>query len=327
MAKAKVPDDEVFEIHRARRTATPQLIGVVGPQFSGKTLSAIMLAAGLVKPGGKVGFLDTENGRGEMYADDPDVLRVLPQSYEVITLHPPFHPKRYISVYRQFERDGFDLVITDSASHAWEGDGGGLDIKEQEGAWNNAKLWNKRMMFALKYASMHNIVCLRMQEKTKIVGQGSNQQYIPLGMQPVCEKSFPYDVSLMFECEGEVDGKPATHLARPKKWPKAMNGLFNNWQPQLLTPEVGRRIREWNETAAAESPMDRLRKRARAAANEGTVEYTAFFNGLNPKAQKALIDDGTHSDNRTIAEMADAESRSDADETPVGEPDGTLKVA
>lgn len=302
--------DEVFEIRDAVRSRTPQIMCVYGPTFSGKTFGALLLAAGLVEPGEKIGFIDTENGRGTMYADDPDIQRAIPQGYKIISLHPPFHPKRYIAANRQLVESGCALVITDSGSHAWEGEGGGLDIKEQDKAWNNAKLWNKRFSAALRYSSAHQIVCLRAQEKTKVIDKKDSptgkQLYIPMGIQPICEKSFPFDLGLTFEVQGEVEGKPATHFAMPRKWPKAMNQLFNNWEPQLLTVDVGRKIREWNNAAGKESHVDVLRKAARAAAYEGMAAYGEYYSKLSPSDKKVIFDTD-HSTNKENAQLIDRE--------------------
>jgi hypothetical protein len=308
-----VYENEVFEVKTAVRHRTPVICSIWGPQFSGKTYSAIMLAAGLVEPGEKVGFIDTENGRGSMYADDPDVRRLLPQGYRVIELHPPFHPMRYIRANQQLVSEGCSLVITDSGSHAWEGDGGAQDIKEEDKGWNNAKLWTKRYKAALVYSPAHQVVCLRAQEKTKVVGTGKDQEYVPLGVQPICEKSFPYDMTVAFEVEGEIDGKPATHLARPKKWVKAMDDLFANWQPQLLTPAVGRRIREWNNGGASEDSTDRLRKNARAAATTGMTAYKSFFGALTAAEKRILTDLGDHETNKRTAEETDNPSHVEPD--------------
>lgn len=293
---------EIFEITAAVRHRVPQIMSIYGVTFSGKTYGALMLAAGLVEEGGKIGFIDTENGRGSMYADDPDVRRVIPQGYQVIELDPPFHPRRYIAALRAFQEAGMDLVITDSGSHAWEGEGGCQDIKEVDKHWANAKLWNKRFSAALRYSPMHHIVCLRAQEKTKIVtGDRGKQEYIPLGILPICEKSFPFDLGLAFSVDGEIDGKLATHLATPVKWPKAMNGLFGQWTPQLLTPGIGRRIREWNESGAPSDTAALLRKQARSVANEGIAPYEKFFRGLS-KANKEILVASDHASNKAIAQ-------------------------
>jgi len=298
---------EVFEIKRAVRHRVPMVIGLYGVQFSGKTFGAFMLAAGLSKPGAKIGFIDTENGRGSAYADDPDVMRAIPQGYSVIELHPPFHPKRYIDALRQFQNAGFDLVIVDSASHAWEGEGGAQDMKEKEKGWVGPKLWSKRLKVALVYSSMDVIVCLRAQDKTKILGSGKNQEYISLGILPICEKTLPFDLSVSIRVEGSVDGKPATHLATPDKWQKGLNGLFEKWTPQLLTPDAGRRIREWNEAGAALPAGETIRKQARLAAELGSAEYEAFYKAL-PPADKKIVFDSTHAENKKIAAKADVDT-------------------
>jgi hypothetical protein len=302
--------EERFEIQVATRRAVPQVMSIYGVQFSGKTLGALFLAAGMVDSGNKskIGFIDTENGRGRMYADDPDVMRLIPQGYHVIELHPPFHPKRYIGAIRTFEEAGYHLVITDSGSHAREGDGGCLDIKEKDKGWANAKLWNKRFMAAIRYSGMHHIVCLRAMEKTKIITVGGKQEYVPLGILPICEKSFPFDLGLSFSVEGEIDGKPATHLARPVKWPKAMNPLFENWQPQLLTSEIGRRIREWNNSAGKADELAQLQNRARLAALEGTAWYREFYNRTLTPTQKKMLTETTHKQNKELAEQTDRDA-------------------
>ena len=146
---AKEPDDnEQFEIKPAIRHAVPQIMSIYGVTFSGKTFGALMVAAGLVEPGELIGMIDTENARGVMYADDPDVRRAIPKEswvngapYVTIELHPPFHPKRYIMANRALERHGCRVIITDSGSHAWEGEGGGLDMKESDKGWKNGLRW------------------------------------------------------------------------------------------------------------------------------------------------------------------------------------------
>ncbi len=302
----KQEESEVFTIRKAVRRATPQLMAIWGPTFSGKTYSALLVAAGLALPGQKIGMIDSENGRGSAFSDDELIRKVMPQGYDVIELDPPFHPKRYIAAIRQFEREGYSIVVTDSASHAWTGEGGGLDMKERDKGWQNAKLWTKRLLAAYCYSPCHHLVCLRAQEKTKIVGSGSGQQYIALGVLPLCEKSFPFDLGLAFSVEGEVDGKAATHLATPIKWPKVMNSLFQNWKPQLLTSEIGRKIRELNDAGADSDLAIRLVKQARSTAEDGIEAYKTFFAALT-KEQKKIVEP-YHADNKLAAETVDRES-------------------
>jgi len=302
-------EQEVFKIQRAVRQRVPQIMCIYGPTFSGKTFGAFLVAAGLVEPGGKIGLLDSENKRGSAYADDPDIMKVIPQGFDIIDLAPPFHPRRYIGGIRTFENAGFDLAIIDSGSHAWDGEGGAQDIKEKEKGWAGAKMWSKRLKNAIIYSQMHIIVCLRAQNKVKIVEEydqrgNKKQKYIPLGMQPICEATLPFDLGVSIRVEGMVDGQPATHLAYPEKYPKGMGWLFDNWNPQLLTPDIGRRIREWNDGGSAMDPAELLQKQARNAAEQGVEEYAKFYLGL-PNAKKKVLSDTTHNENKEIAKRVD----------------------
>src|SRR3954463_11050162 len=124
--------EEEFVIQDAVRHAVPQIISLSGVSGSGKTYSGILLAGGIAGPNGKIGFLDTENGRGSMYADSPGIVSAIPQGYKRIEMSAPFSPKRYIKAIDAFEKAGFNVLVIDSGSHAWEGDGGCSEIAEND---------------------------------------------------------------------------------------------------------------------------------------------------------------------------------------------------
>jgi hypothetical protein len=95
-----------------------------------------------------------------------------------------------------------------------------------------------------------------------------------------------------------------------------MNPLFDRWEPKLLTPAIGRQIREWNERGAQANPMERLAKQARSTAEDGMKAYEAFWGGLT-KEQKTALKDG-HTGNKQVAQEADrlaAEQPPDFDPT------------
>lgn len=290
-----------MQIKKAVRHAVSQIISIAGVSGSGKTYSALLLAAGMAGPSGKIGFIDTENGRGCMYADSPGIMAALPQGYDVIELAAPFHPARYIEAIDAFERDNYNVVVIDSGSHAWEGEGGCTDIAERDkGRWNNAKRENKRLVMRLLYANMHIIVCLRAREKSKIIPKDQSasrkEEVISLGIQPICEKNFPYEMLLSFMVEEK------SHLASVLKCPEGLIGLFQ--QPKMLTRTDGEKIIEWNNKAPEADPSDRLKKRARVAAEDGKDAYASFYKAL-PNAEKKILFDSTHEENKYIAEQAD----------------------
>src|SRR6185369_4310727 len=56
-------------IKKASRTGVKPLIGFYSESGCGKTMSGLLLARGLVGPSGKIVMIDTESGRGSLYAD------------------------------------------------------------------------------------------------------------------------------------------------------------------------------------------------------------------------------------------------------------------
>lgn len=278
------------------------IVSIAGVSGSGKTYSGLLLGAGMGGPGAKVGFIDTENGRGCMYADSPGIMAALPQGYSTIELSPPFSPARYIEAVDTFERAGFNVVIIDSGSHEWEGIGGCTDIAEADnGRWNKAKRENKRFVMRLLNSSMHIVVCLRAREKSKIISKKDSvdgkEHIIPLGILPVSEKNFPFEMLLSFMVE------EGTHEAKPIKVPEQFESMFS--KPKLLTKEDGEKIRLWNESAPQMDASEKLRRQARAAADVGMEAYGQFFDGLTAQ-QKKYLAGTTHNENKAIAAEADA---------------------
>jgi hypothetical protein len=74
----------------------------------------------------------------------------------------------------------------------------------------------------------------------------------------------------------------------------------------MLTKADGEMLRNWKHSGEAFDPIDFLKKRARATAEDGAATYGAFYNSL-PNAQKKILFDSTHAENKRIATQADAD--------------------
>lgn len=166
-----------FEIKKATRQGIKPLIGIYSESGCGKTMSALLLARGFVGPAGKIGMIDTESGRGELYAD------VIPGGYDVLRMEGPFSPKRHIEAVTAVEQSGAQIGILDSASHEWEGIGGVLDMAGEEearmgaknlGTWRMPKMEHAKFLNRLLQSSIPWIVCLRAKYKTRQV-RGTEQ--------------------------------------------------------------------------------------------------------------------------------------------------------
>lgn len=159
-----------FELKPATRQGVRPLIALYSESGCGKTFSSLLLARGFVGPSGKIAMIDTESGRGSLYAD------VLPGGYDVMELDPPFEPRRYCEAMAAVEASGASIGIIDSGSHEWEGAGGVLDmasaIEERTGktglhCWKEPKLAHGLWVRTLLRSKLAWIVCLRAKYKSR----------------------------------------------------------------------------------------------------------------------------------------------------------------
>ena len=105
-------------------------LALTGVSGAGKTLSALYIAYGITNDWSKVVLIDTEHERGRFYANRSDLGT---GEFLYAPMYSPFSPDRY----KQFVNEGAKavgtdgVVIVDSFSHAWNNEGGILDMKDQ----------------------------------------------------------------------------------------------------------------------------------------------------------------------------------------------------
>src|ERR1700751_515251 len=112
----------ILNIRPAKLGGLKAIIGIAGISGSGKTFTALLMARGMVSKASEIGFLDTENKRGSLYAN------ILDGEFMIGDLYPPFNPERYAEAIKEFQDAGVKVLVIDSVSHEWEGEGGCDDI-------------------------------------------------------------------------------------------------------------------------------------------------------------------------------------------------------
>lgn len=284
-------------ITKAERKAVPVIASIAGTSGSGKTYSALLMAAGLAGENGKVGFIDTEAGRGSMYADDPDIINAMPGGeYYIDTITNSFSPDKYIEKIKQFIDFGVTVLVIDSMTHEWEGQGGCQDMVEKyKGgnerkampAWARAKMAHKKLMNFILQSPVHIIFCLRAKEKSKPVQVFKNgktvTEIINDGLQPIQEKNFMYEMTLSMMLEESSPGKPII-----TKCPKPLLGLFQGEQP-IISKETGEKLREWADGGAdIDKRLRELILECNDAATFGSSALSAFKARLTPEEKKIL---------------------------------------
>lgn len=222
-------------IRKAERKKAKLRLGISGASGCGKTWSALEIATGM---GGKIGMIDTEAGRGELYGSDFD--------YDIIRLEAPYSTQRYIEAIKMFERAGYDILIIDSLSHAWVGEGGVLSVVDKAGANSFTQGWrvgtpqHNSLIDALVTSSMHIITTLRV--KTEYVVEKNDRgkaEPRKVGLSPVQRDGLEYEFTVFMDMNQE-------HTAHVTK---DNTKLFDQ---QYLKPskEMGEKLMGWLNTGA-----------------------------------------------------------------------------
>lgn len=249
----------ILNIRPAIREGAKVVIGVCGRSGSGKTLTALKIARGMVAHAGEIGFLDTENKRGSLYAHELDA------PFLIGDLYPPFSPQRYAEAIKEFQQAGVKVLVVDSISHEWEGEGGCIDIAENTNSkianWKKAKAEHKKFMNALLQADMHIIACVRAREQVDFSNPSSPKS---LGVQPISEKNFMFEMTASVMMENE--GRQVNHI----KVPKDLKPVFVAAQDGYMGFDVGQGIAKWIGSGVQVSPeLISWQNRLQASASEG----------------------------------------------------------
>ena len=219
-------------------------IAVVGPSGAGKTLSSLLLAYGITGDWGKIALIDTEHERGRFYAERGD--------FEIgqflyAPLYPPYSPDRYMdfvnSAAAAVGEDG--VVIIDSFSHAWDNEGGVLDIKgviaQQKGkndytAWDEAGKIQNNLVNTILSVPCHTIVTMRtkMAYAMEVNDRGKTVP-VKIGLAPVQRDSTEYEFDVVFQINRE-------HIACTSK-----DTTFLDAWSGVITPELGEQLGAWLE--------------------------------------------------------------------------------
>lgn len=274
----------VINIRPVESGQSKAVIGIAGVSGDGKTYTALLVARGMVSKASEIGFLDTENKRGSLYAD------ILDGQFMIGDLYPPFSPTRYAEAIKEFQDSGVKVLVIDSVTHEWEGDGGCDDIANlplQQGKkmanWIGAKREHKKFMNVLLQSDMDIICCIRAREKTDFTNPTMPKS---LGVLPICEKNFMFELTASIMMGSQ--GKTQKHL----KVPSFLVDAFGNGQ-DYLGIETGKKIRAWLDKGKKENTeITRIKSEALLVCEKGVDALTELWNSVPKelKSDKSLKD-------------------------------------
>lgn len=259
---------------KASRSQVFLKLGITGPTGSGKTLSALRLAKGLVEPGQRIAFEDTENESASLYADMTEAqCKSLgipePIEFDVMPIPPPFLAEHFKSGIDAAVEANYGAVIIDSASHLWRGIlkyKGEIDARGGN-QWTNWRDPDKKFQEAIDavlQSKIHVIFCMRSKMEYEQVKDGNKTSINKVGLAPIMKDDLEYEFTSVLDIQMDHKAKAS----------KDRSGLFPDDKIFQITEQTGRDIAAWLKTATpkAETPAPEPKAPTDAEAKAGNIE-------------------------------------------------------
>lgn len=181
-------------------------MALCGPSGTGKTLTALRFAHCL---SAKIAVVDTEHGSVRKYIGD-----VYDGNHFAFDVVEPgeFSPDLYASLIKTAVLEGFDVVILDSLSHAWDGIGGALDQVDKStetfkfAAWKSVTPKHRMMIETILSSQIHVIATMRSKTEYHIEknAQGRNVP-VRVGLAPVQRSGIEFEFDVVADMNQQHD--------------------------------------------------------------------------------------------------------------------------
>lgn len=154
---------------KATKTRAKARVALSGPSGSGKTYTALILAGVL---GERIAVIDTEHGSASKYSSIFE--------FDVLELD-RFDPRIYVQAIQAAAEAGYDVLVIDSMSHEWEGQGGVLELhdrataedkyKNSFAAWRKVTPLHNQFIEAIIASPLHVIATMRSKSEYTVEGK------------------------------------------------------------------------------------------------------------------------------------------------------------
>lgn len=305
-----------FTFTPAVRENTPIVMAIAGPSGSGKTFTALELAMGLAGVG-KIALIDTEGRRGLHYADLKMPNGEPRFRFDHCDFRAPYTPVRFLDALKAAEGAGYSVIVTDSFSDEYVGEGGLVDMAAAQPVENTAAKWakpkaqHKLVIRWLRQSRCHLIFCIRAEEKVrleKVFNEHKRKEevvIVPIGWQPIAEKNTMYDMTASFMLHPEEPGVP-----HPIKLQEQHRPFFPAGNP--ITRESGIELAAWAAGGVAAPPVHgdvALLAEAEREADKGAEAFRGWWRSLRRDRRDLLRPD--LADLQIRAEDADSANTAD----------------
>lgn len=272
-------------LKRAVRAKMKVPIMLMGASGSGKTVSALLIAKGIVwemfpdllddEKWEKIAVIDTEHSRSTLYAG----MTIKEQeigSFLHYDLKAPFSPQRYKDAFMECKQAGCEVIIIDSITHAWNAEGGILQKVDALGGkfsdWSKVKPDENMLLSLFLDTDVHVIACVRSKQGYEITTLDTGKLQIEkVGLKAEQKDSLEYEFAITFQLY-------QNHTA------EAMKDNSNSFDERfIITEQTGKQIYDWAEQGIDIKAIERKKK-------ADTINQINQLAALSEKHQKLLDD-------------------------------------
>lgn len=253
-------------MRRAERKKVRLKLGVSAQSGGGKTLSSLIFAYGLIKGTHpdwtddeiwqKICVVDSENGSSELYVNyTVRATGFKIGEFNVISLTPPFTTDKYNDSIDLAVREGMEVLIIDSMTHLWNGQGALLEkqgnVAKRTGnsytAWREITPEFNRFIDNLLQSDIHIIATMR--SKTEYVQEKDEKGRTTIrkvGMAPIFRDGVEYEFSMFMD----LDSDHQAHVTKDR------TGVLAD-EYFVVTEKEGIKIANWLNSGKEMTPNEK----------------------------------------------------------------------
>jgi len=264
-----------MQLQQTQRHNVKLRLGISGASGFGKTYSALQLAYGMTGDWSKIAVIDTENSSASLYSDLGN--------FNVLNLNPPYSPERYIEAIQTCEKANMEVIIIDSITHEWQGDGGCLQIHEQLGGrfqdWASVKPRHQKFIDAILRSKCHIITTTRRKTDYSLdVGSNGKSKVVKHGTKEITSEGFEYELSVNFELINE------NHLCKVSK---DRTNIFQGKPEFIINSDTGMMLKAWCNQGVS---LDDVKKEINATTTlEGLRHLYQKYNSLKQQIHPLIM--------------------------------------
>jgi hypothetical protein len=225
-----------MQLQIVKREAQKVRLSLFGRSGSGKTYSSLLLAYGLCGDWGKVALIDTEDGSASLYA------HLGP--FTTVQIGAPFHPAKFYEAIELCEESGMEVIIVDSLSPEWTGEGGVADTTGKP--QHEEALEEHRSLLRLLPSCAAHLLCTLRSKQRFVHRVEPRMKYWEVLEVPQQEEGIEY----LFTTVLKLDHQQQFHVVKDR------TGLFRDKDPQHVEVDHGAFLARWCKGEETAVPQD-----------------------------------------------------------------------